>query len=105
MIAHPWPSSSGLPPPFPDVIQGKIPGVLIPPHNGGEGEEPPAFKFAVQNFDEFPNVGLEVHETKDATTVIYNPKAIDADKIDQLANENKLHEVFPDLGHFIPAGR
>ena len=31
-------------------------------HEGERGTESPAFNFALQNFDEFPAVGLEIHE-------------------------------------------
>lgn len=82
-----------LPSPFSDVVAGTIPGVSIPPIVGRKTNQ--IQEFVVANMDDIMASGLDLHETDDATTVLFNPAKVTAEQIDEAAKSGKLFELFP----------
>lgn len=92
--AAPAPASAFQPiPPFSDVIAGNLPAVSLPPIVGRKTD--PLQEYLISNYDDMANSGLEMHETPDAFTVLFNPKLITAAAIDKADKEGRLQEVAP----------
>lgn len=81
-----------LPSPFLDVVQGKLPAVVLPPISKGTNP-PPEVSFAVQNFDTLLKAGLDYYETKHSDTVLFNPKLLTEDQVKAAEKAGKLQEL------------
>jgi hypothetical protein len=74
------PVEAELPAPLPDIIAGTVPGILVPPVSETTMGEP-VVEAVVQNFGRLPELGLEVFELPDMSTIVYNPDVLTEDAI------------------------
>lgn len=86
------PVAAELPAPLPDVISGTVPALLIPPVNQATMNEP-IVEAVVQNFARLPELGLEVFELPDLSTIVYNPEVLTEDAIAQAQANGTLDQL------------
>lgn len=90
--AAPAPDAGALPSPFADVVSGSIPAVLIPAIPA-HGKPDPVQEFAANRFGDLLQAGLDYHETKDQSVVLFNPKVISAEKVAAADRDGTLGKI------------
>lgn len=78
-----------LPSPLAEVAQGVQPAAILPPV-APNTQLDPAQEFVIENFEVLPEVGLEVYEAPDMSTVVFNPQLIDRASVEQAAASGEL---------------
>lgn len=86
------PEAAELPPPFPGLIAGEVPAVLIPPISQ-ELFDDPTIQTVVEKFEELPSMGLDYFEAQDRSTVIYNPSIIQEDALIEADKNGTLAQI------------
>ena len=74
------PVEAELPAPLPDIIAGTVPGILVPPVSEATRGEP-VVEAVIQNFGRLPELGLDVFELPDMSTIVFNPEVLTEDAI------------------------
>lgn len=74
-----------------EVLQGKIPGVLVRPNI----YYPKAYKLA-ENYESLLGVGLDFYFAKDESTALFNPAKISEQELQAADQKGMLTKVLPD---------
>lgn len=81
-----------FPSPFLDVLEGKVPGVTVPPLQPGQENE--VQNYAVEHFTDLAEV-LEYTELPDMRSVFYNPQLVNEKDIQAAAEQGTLDSIAP----------
>jgi hypothetical protein len=86
------PVSNTLPPPIPELVDGSVPAVLVPPVTE-ELLQAPAVDALLTNFDKLFELGLDVYEAQDLSTVVYNPTSVSEQQLQEAEANGTLAEL------------
>jgi hypothetical protein len=98
----PAPAPVAFPSPLSDVVAGSLPAVTIPPVPK-DGEPDPIQIYVSDRFDSLLKAGLDWHETKDQSVVLYNPDLISTEKIAAAEKAGNLNKIAPPVKQLIAA--
>jgi len=97
-------AAPSIPSPFVDIVEGKVPGVTLPPIN--DGQMSPAQEFVVSNFNALMDAGLDYYEFEDtAESVIFNPQKISEQQLKEAREAGTLGELLPLASDLAPLGQ
>lgn len=98
------PVAAELPPPLPQLAEGLIPAVLIPPITE-EALQIPEVESIIANFEQIYQLGLETYEAGDMSTVVFNPSLVSAEQLTEAEGNGTLAQLaMPLLGDGALAG-
>lgn len=98
------PVAAELPPPLPQLAEGAIPAILIPPITD-EVLQIPEVESIIANFEQIYQLGLETYEAGDMSTVIYNPDLMTEEQLTEAEGNGTLAQLAqPLLGDAALAG-
>jgi len=83
------PEAAELPPPIPQVQSGDVPAVLVPPITRDMLNDPRVSSL-IELFPKFGELGIDTYETKDLSTVLYNPKKVTEQELKKAEEEGTL---------------
>lgn len=87
------PVANELPPPLPELVEGLVPAVLVPPITEEVLQEVPQVEMLVQNFDQIYQLGLETYEAQDLSTVVYNPDLVSEQQLQEAEGNGTLAQL------------
>jgi hypothetical protein len=86
------PVEAELPAPLPDVIAGQIPAVRVPPVNEQTMQDP-IVEAVITNFGRLPELGLDVFELPDLSTIVFNPNVITQEALAEAQANGTIDQV------------
>jgi len=98
------PEAAELPSPFPQLQSGEVSAVLVPPIDDTTSGLPEV-NAVVDNFDKLPELGIEVYEAQDKSSVLYNPTKVTEQELVKADEAGTLAQLAqPLIGGEAPAG-
>lgn len=93
-----------LPQPLDAVASGQVPATVLPPVQPNVPPDP-VQEFVISNFEQLPQVGLDVVEAPDMSTIVFNPQLIDRASVEKAAQEGTIDQLMaPAQGQELAGG-